>query len=58
MGEKIKKVGLLTGGGDCPGLNAAHSIGVCRAVWIMAFQSLGFPMALRGFWKINLFLSI
>ena len=27
MGQKIKKIALLTGGGDCPGLNA-----VIRAV--------------------------
>ena len=36
MGQKIKKIALLTGGGDCPGLNA-----VIRAVTNTAILNYG-----------------
>ena len=47
MKSGIKKIGILTGGGDCPGLNA-----VVRAVVLMAkhygVQVIGIPYGYRG----------
>jgi 6-phosphofructokinase 1 len=37
MTNKVKKIGILTGGGDCPGLNA-----VIRAVTKAAIANYGY----------------
>ena len=39
MADKIKKIALLTGGGDCPGLNA-----VIRAVTRTAILKYGYEV--------------
>ncbi|MDF2889999.1 MAG: phosphofructokinase, partial [Clostridia bacterium] len=39
MTDKIKKIALLTGGGDCPGLNA-----VIRAVTRTAILKYGYEV--------------
>jgi len=42
----MKRVGVLTGGGDCPGLNA-----VIRAVVRKAFQSVVKVVGIKNGWK-------
>ncbi len=44
----MKRFGLLTGGGDCPGLNAAIRAFVRKAVGINGDQVLGFEDGWRG----------
>ncbi len=47
MGEGKKKIGILTGGGDCPGLNAVIRAVVRRSVQTHDFEVFGF----RDGWK-------
>lgn len=44
----MKRIGLLTGGGDCPGLNAAIRAVVRKAVGVNGFEVLGFEDGWRG----------
>jgi phosphofructokinase-like protein len=44
----MKRFGLLTGGGDCPGLNAAIRAFVRKAVGVHGDQVLGFEDGWRG----------
>ena len=45
------KVGILTGGGDCPGLNAVIRAVVRRAATRIGSRSLEFAMAGKGSWS-------
>ena len=47
-GQPLKRIGLLTGGGDCPGLNAAIRAVVRKAVGVHGFEVLGFEDGWRG----------
>jgi len=47
-GASLKRIGLLTGGGDCPGLNAAIRAVVRAAVGVHGFEVLGFADGWRG----------
>ena len=44
----MKRIGLLTGGGDCPGLNAAIRAVVRKAVGVEGWEVLGFRDGWRG----------
>jgi 6-phosphofructokinase 1 len=44
----VKRIGLLTGGGDCPGLNAAIRAVVRKAVGVQRWEVLGFQDGWRG----------
>ena len=43
--QKQKRIGILTGGGDCPGLNAVIR-GVVKSSWQLGYDCVGF---LKGF---------
>ncbi|HZD18677.1 MAG TPA: ATP-dependent 6-phosphofructokinase [Actinomycetota bacterium] len=47
-GPTLKRIGLLTGGGDCPGLNAAIRAVVRTGVGLYGFEVLGFEDGWRG----------
>ncbi len=44
----MKRIGILTGGGDCPGLNAAIRAVVRKAVGAQGWEVLGFRDGWRG----------
>jgi 6-phosphofructokinase 1 len=44
----VKRIGILTGGGDCPGLNAAIRAVVRKAVGVQGWEVLGFRDGWRG----------
>jgi phosphofructokinase-like protein len=44
----VLRIGILTGGGDCPGLNAAIRAVVRRAVGVHGWEVLGFRDGWRG----------
>ncbi|HEX6332208.1 MAG TPA: ATP-dependent 6-phosphofructokinase [Actinomycetota bacterium] len=44
----MKRIGILTGGGDCPGLNAAIRAVVRKAVGVHRWEVLGFGDGWRG----------
>jgi 6-phosphofructokinase 1 len=44
----VKRIGILTGGGDCPGLNAAIRAVVRKAVGVQGWEVLGFREGWRG----------
>ncbi len=44
----MRKIGILTGGGDCPGLNAAIRAVVRSAIGTQGWQVLGFRNGWRG----------
>ncbi len=46
--KKIKKIGLVTGGGDCPGLNAAIRAVVQTAILEHGIQVAGIPDGFKG----------
>ncbi|HYG71871.1 MAG TPA: ATP-dependent 6-phosphofructokinase [Actinomycetota bacterium] len=45
---RLKRIGILTGGGDCPGLNAAIRAVVRKAVGVHGAEVLGFRDGWRG----------
>ncbi len=44
----MRRIGIMTGGGDCPGLNAAIRAVVRKAVGILGLEVLGFRDGWRG----------
>ena len=55
--KKIKRIGILTGGGDCPGLNAVIRAVVKSAVHTYRWQVVGFMDGFRGLvegWSVEL----
>lgn len=48
MEKKIKKIGILTGGGDCPGLNAVIRAATRTAILKYGLEVVGFKMGYRG----------
>ncbi|MBI1979380.1 MAG: 6-phosphofructokinase, partial [Elusimicrobia bacterium] len=45
---KIRKIGVLTGGGDCPGLNAVIRAVVKSAIQEHGWEVIGFIDGFRG----------
>jgi 6-phosphofructokinase 1 len=48
MPESIRRIGLLTGGGDCPGLNAVIRAAVKSAVLDYGMEVIGFEDGFKG----------
>lgn len=48
MNNKIKKIGIMTGGGDCPGLNAVIKAVVQTAVHKYGMECVGIKNGYRG----------
>ena len=48
--ETRKRIGILTGGGDCPGLNAAIRA-VTKSTIQLGYEVIGFPDGLKGLIK-------
>src|SRR3984893_17186467 len=46
--ERTMKIGMLTGGGDCPGLNAVIRAVVRKGIFTYADQFVGFMEGWRG----------
>jgi 6-phosphofructokinase 1 len=51
MREEIKKIALLTGGGDCPGLNAVIRAVTRAAILKYGYQVIGYKFGYRGLYN-------
>ena len=51
MAQEIKKIALLTGGGDCPGLNAVISAVTKAAILNYGMEVIGYKFGYRGLYK-------
>ena len=51
MAQKIKKIGVLTGGGDCPGLNAVIRAVTRNAILNYGYEVIGYRFGYRGLYK-------
>lgn len=51
MEQKIKKIALLTGGGDCPGLNAVIRAVTKAAILNYGIEVIGYKFGYRGLYK-------
>lgn len=51
MAEQIKKIALLTGGGDCPGLNAVIRAVTRTAVLEYGWEVIGYKFGYRGLYN-------
>ena len=47
--RKVKRIGVLTGGGDCPGLNAVIRAVAKTAMGVYEVEVVGIRDAFRGF---------
>lgn len=50
-GTKIKKIALLTGGGDCPGLNAVIRAVTRTAILNYGIEVIGYKFGYRGLYN-------
>lgn len=57
MGKEIKKIALLTGGGDCPGLNAVIRAMTRSAILNYGYEVIGYKFGYRGLYN-NDFISL
>lgn len=57
MGEKVKKIALLTAGGDCPGLNAVIRTITKVAIEKYGYEVIGYVYGYRGLYNNN-FISL
>ena len=57
MEQKIKKIALLTGGGDCPGLNAVIRAVTKTAILNYGIEVIGYKFGYRGLYN-NDFVSL
>ena len=48
MDNKIKKIALLTGGGDCPGLNAVIRAITRAAILNYGIEVIGYKFGYKG----------
>jgi len=48
MAEHIKRIGVLTGGGDCPGLNAVIRAVTKTAIWQHGIEVVGIEDGFQG----------
>lgn len=51
MAEQIKKIALLTGGGDCPGLNAVIRAVTRTAILEYGWEVIGYKFGYRGLYN-------
>ena len=51
MEQKIKKIALLTGGGDCPGLNAVIRAVTRTAILNYGIEVIGYKFGYRGLYN-------
>lgn len=51
MNNKIKKIGLLTGGGDCPGLNAVIRAVTRCSILQYGYEVIGYRFGYRGLYN-------
>ncbi|WP_297428846.1 6-phosphofructokinase [Clostridium sp.] len=51
MSKEIKKIALLTGGGDCPGLNAVISSVTKTAILNYGYEVIGYKFGYRGLYN-------
>jgi phosphofructokinase-like protein len=51
MGNNIKKIALLTGGGDCPGLNAVIRAVTRTAILKHGYEVVGYKFGYRGLYN-------
>lgn len=51
MAQEIKKIALLTGGGDCPGLNAVIRAVTKAAILNYGIEVIGYKFGYRGLYK-------
>lgn len=51
MADNIKKIALLTGGGDCPGLNAVIRAATRTAILKYGYEVIGYKFGYRGLYK-------
>ncbi|GKU25439.1 6-phosphofructokinase [Clostridium folliculivorans] len=54
MAEKVKKIALLTGGGDCPGLNAVIRAVTRTAILQYGYEVYGYKFGYRGLYNNDL----
>lgn len=53
MNSKVKKIALLSGGGDCPGLNAVIRTITKIAIEKYNWEVIGFVYGYRGLYNNN-----
>lgn len=51
MGQQVKKIALLTGGGDCPGLNAVIRAVTKTAILNYGYEVIGYKFGYRGLYN-------
>src|SRR4051812_30306313 len=51
MADKIKKIALLTGGGDCPGLNAVIRAVTRTAILKYGYEVIGYKYGYKGLYN-------
>jgi len=51
MAENIKRIALLTGGGDCPGLNAVLRAATRTAILKYGYEVIGYKFGYRGLYN-------
>ncbi|MBM6861011.1 6-phosphofructokinase [Clostridium saudiense] len=51
MAQEVKKIALLTGGGDCPGLNAVIRAVTKTAILNYGMEVIGYKFGYRGLYK-------
>ena len=51
MKKEIKKIALLTGGGDCPGLNAVIRAVTRSAILNYGYEVIGYKFGYRGLYN-------
>lgn len=51
MKKEIKKIALLTGGGDCPGLNAVIRAATRSAILNYGYEVIGYKFGYRGLYN-------
>ena len=51
MKKEIKKIALLTGGGDCPGLNAVIRAATISAILNYGYEVIGYKFGYRGLYN-------
>ena len=53
MENKVKRIALLTGGGDCPGLNAVIRAITKTAILKYGWEVIGYVFGYRGLYNNN-----
>ncbi|ERI95665.1 phosphofructokinase [Clostridiales bacterium oral taxon 876 str. F0540] len=51
MAENVKRIALLTGGGDCPGLNAVLRAATRTAILKYGYEVIGYKFGYRGLYN-------